>query len=266
MDLAAIRAARKIKATQMASYYTAGETLQQIGDRYGITRERVRQLIKQVGLAGKDGGQAAKSRAVAFLRAAKGRERRDERTQPIYGCGYQELIRLNGGLIKSAHGSPAHRYLFQRKNAQIRGIGWEITFPEWIGLWNESGHWSERGQGRSRYCMARFNDEGPYKLGNVYITTCADNVRDYQADLKVRGVVCPDGWTRLPEKSHKADGRPRCLGSRAGSAPGRGWTIHKRSKARPYQVVLGKKYIGCFATQAEAESAYQQARIARYGG
>lgn len=47
--------------------------------------------------------------------------------------------------------------------------------------------------------MARKMDTGPYSEGNVYITTCDDNVRDYQARLKIDGVIAQDGYARLPE-------------------------------------------------------------------
>lgn len=121
----------------------------------------------------------------------------------------------------------------------------------------------QRGLGRERYCMARFGDVGPYSTGNVYITSCADNVRDYQAELKERGVLCADGYFRLPEKSHKCDGRPRPT---SGSGPGRGWTFRaNRSTKNPYQVVCGKEYIGCFPTQEAAEAAYRAAHEAKYG-
>jgi transposase len=44
---------------QMAEYYKRGWTLERIGQKYGITRERVRQIVKKQGLTWKDGGQRA---------------------------------------------------------------------------------------------------------------------------------------------------------------------------------------------------------------
>lgn len=41
---------------EMTILYKEGKTLQEIGDLYGITRERVRQLLKRHGITGSDGG------------------------------------------------------------------------------------------------------------------------------------------------------------------------------------------------------------------
>lgn len=42
----------------MAEQYKSGETLQQIGDEYGISRERVRQILAKHGVKRSQGGQA----------------------------------------------------------------------------------------------------------------------------------------------------------------------------------------------------------------
>jgi hypothetical protein len=46
---------------------------------------------------------------------------------------------------------------------------------EWWRVWQESGHWHERGNRKHQYCMARINDTGPYAIWNVEIITCAEN-------------------------------------------------------------------------------------------
>lgn len=62
----------RVKA--MVEQFKAGQTLQEIGDRFGVTRERVRQLLKKAGFRRRDGGQYAAAaaraeRAVELLNA-----------------------------------------------------------------------------------------------------------------------------------------------------------------------------------------------------
>lgn len=209
--------------------YTAGETLEQIGSSHGVTRERVRQLLAREGIRRTDGGKSVQGRATKARRAVQLRANADARRLRVFGCDQETFARLNYGIVEStARGSPSRGYLDQKRNANERGIGWEITFPEWVRVWEESGHLHERGRGANGYCMARKGDQGPYQVGNVYITTCRGNGRDYQ---------------------EKRMGRPA-----------QGWHIRKENTRRPYVVSVSQKYVGSFKTEAEARIAYQAAR------
>lgn len=122
----------------------------------------------------------------------------------------------------------------QKAAAKYRGVAWDMTFEEWLQIWESSGKYELRGNQKGCYCMARTGDTGPYKVGNVSIVKQEQNHKD--------------AFLNLPGK---------CGGSpRAGT--GRGWTIGP-VKARPYSVYYKSKYLGCFATQAEAESTYKNA-------
>lgn len=247
--------ARKIPAGSIESIvalYRAGHTLAAIGDLYDVTRERIRQLLWKAGVEPTSGGCAVRSIINKARRDSAARKRMDQRRRAVFGCDLTTFIAITGG--RQAHGRIASLYVRQKENARKRGISWELTLPEWMHVWRDSGHWDERGRGAGSYCMARHGDVGPYSVANVYITTCAENVRHYQAALKVRGVRCADGYLRLPEKAGKADGRPRYQGAVAGA--GRGWTFAKRSKKNPYQVVAVGRYVGCYATEEAARAAY----------
>jgi hypothetical protein len=67
-----------------------------------------------------------------------------------------------------------------RAVAHARGIPFLLTFEEWCSLWEESGHWCERGRGRGKYEMARVGDRGPYAVGNIRIVTREQNRAEFQ--------------------------------------------------------------------------------------
>lgn len=157
---------------EMVLLFRDGHTLQQIGDKFGITRERVRQCVTRMGLAAECGGQAirsllgARDRAAAKTAATEGRERRIHAKYGITLAEWREI------------GADA-RDAFQRQRyaASRRGIAWSLLLGQWWRIWQESGHWHERGRWLGQYCMARWADEGPYSTGNVYITTCSENLK-----------------------------------------------------------------------------------------
>jgi hypothetical protein len=66
----------------------------------------------------------------------------------------------------------------QKYSANLRNIDFLLTFDEWYNFWLDSGHLHERGRRRNQYCMARFNDTGPYALGNIKIITNFENVSE----------------------------------------------------------------------------------------
>jgi hypothetical protein len=92
--------------------------------------------------------------------------------------------------------------------------------------------------------MARLGDVGPYSPDNVEIVTNRDNFR--QAALKD-----PERCRRNLHLAHVAT-----------TGKGRGWTFVKKNKTNPYQVMVGRRYVGMYATQQEAEAAYAVAAIA----
>jgi len=160
----------KLRAIDMRRRYEDGETLELIGRRYGLTRERVRQILsKRFGSNGKDGGKAEQCRRSR----REFHNKRDARSMKAWGCSYKQYR----SILKHP-GKPTYCFSQQRKNADQRGIGWEMTLWQWWKVWEQSGHWSERGRGRG-YGMCRLNDTGPYAVDNVYIGTCVENIQDY---------------------------------------------------------------------------------------
>ena len=204
------------RALRMMEMYRAGLTLEQIGQRYDLTRERVRQIIRKYGCAPEEGGVAGRAHNKRVQRRA-GRESAYYRK---YGCSVSEYQQ-----IKAAGGTMAFSY--QRRAAHMRGIKWGLMLKQWWDLWQQSGHWSERGRGAAKYCMARVRDRGDYEVGNVYITTARENGQEYQKSRDRTSVrLYPVGVTNL--------------------YPGTG---------RPFLAKIGKKWVGRFATPEEAKAA-----------
>lgn len=165
------------RLSPLVALYRDGYTLEQLGKLYGITRERVRQILaKYACVSGKDGGASIS----AVRRAEKLRTERNARCFKKFGCTYEQYLSLRHmarGHTGVGHGysrTPTGAYRCQRSNARHRRIDWNLTLWQWWTIWKESGHWEERGRGQG-YVMCRVNDEGPYAVGNVFIATAIEN-------------------------------------------------------------------------------------------
>ncbi len=73
--------------------------------------------------------------------------------------------------------TPKRRYIEQKQSARRRNVDFSINFEDWWEIWEQSGHWDNRGRGKGKYVMSRYNDTGPYEKHNVFIQLCEDNAR-----------------------------------------------------------------------------------------
>lgn len=135
------------------------------------------------------------------------------------------------------HSTPLGKFEHQRQRAKVRGIAWELSFEQWWAIWERSGKWALRGRKVGEYVMARHGDAGPYSVANVSIKLASQNNSEAHANGCVpRQKSVPSVWRGQPV---------------------RGWTYREGHK-NPYQVKYRSKYVGCFATQHEAEAAHAQ--------
>lgn len=187
----------------MVRLFVSGSTLQEIGDKFGLTRERVRQIItKHKGVARNSGGAATRAK----LREAKSRANLDAKTLAKKGCTYAQyraLVAMGVGIDREK--GPIGAFCRQRQNAIGRGIKWELRLWDWWQIWQQSGKWADRGRGAG-YCMARINDSGPYAANNVYITTNGQNIRAYQERKQGKSFGAMDGaiFVELAVAGHNA--------------------------------------------------------------
>lgn len=73
---------------------------------------------------------------------------------------------------------PYRKWYMHRRDALRRGIPFLLSFEQWMHIWQESGHWRERGKKKGQYVMARPGDKGAYEEGNVKIILQEDNTRE----------------------------------------------------------------------------------------
>jgi len=155
------------RAEAMKSMYRQGMTLQVIGEKYNVTRERVRQILARAGVDSKCGGKSVQARLKRNA-AERSRVAAQARRAEKWGVPFDLLAELrSNGTIRA--------FEQQRHNSRKRGIVWKLTFGQWFAVWQASGKLHLRGRGKGRYCMSRHRDEGGYELGNVHVQLCTTN-------------------------------------------------------------------------------------------
>jgi hypothetical protein len=171
---------------EMAALYRNGATLQQIGDRYGVTRERVRQILaKHHSIDARHGGQRVTSRRRAISYAA----RRDAKYLVKCGCSFaqhKELLEIGRSLMREGvprGRTPVGAFITQRNNARRCGYSWKLTLWDWWTVWQKSGHWNERGRGHG-YWMARRDKAWPFSVENVFIAKGDDSWSEVPATYR----------------------------------------------------------------------------------
>jgi hypothetical protein len=82
--------------------------------------------------------------------------------------------------------TPLRKYQIHKIHSKQRGIPFELTFEQWMEIWEKSGKFEYRGRGKGKYCMSRINDMGAYAIGNVYI-----NLNEINAHEGTKGRTSP---------------------------------------------------------------------------
>lgn len=161
----------------MVDLYRSGSTFKEIGIAHGLSRERVRQILRyRLGIGAQASGRLARRmRVKAATLAAK-----EARSLAKFGCSrsqYAELIEIGREMMREGASfcrTPTGAWHSQRRSAMMRGIPWQISLWDWWMVWKISGKWGHRGRGRG-YMMCRIGDQGAYSLDNVYIATGSHN-------------------------------------------------------------------------------------------
>ena len=69
------------------------------------------------------------------------------------------------------------KFNIHKNSAKSRGIDFNLTFDQWNNWWLSNGIDKNYATDRTKNspCMCRFNDVGPYELGNIYCDTNSNN-------------------------------------------------------------------------------------------
>jgi len=249
----------------MAAMYKGGKTLAEIGEVYGVTRERVRQILSRyAGVSAVEGGQSVRS----SRKKRSAQSKKDAASLEKYGCTYaqyRDLVRI--GLEskqsneKTNATTPTGAFHSQRQNALRRGIKWKLSLWDWWQVWQESGKWAERGRGRGSYVMCRFGDAGAYEVGSVYIAKFEHNV-SFQPNNPYRKGH-PDHEKAVASLRKRAQSRGRKRRASKYDLP-LGVTFHKNRYIAQISILGKNKYIGSFDTAELAHTAYLAAASEAY--
>lgn len=102
---------------------------------------------------------------------------------------------------KEQRKSPRGRYRKQKEHSVRRGVEFKLSFEEWWKIWEDSGKYFFRGVGKGKYCMCRNKDTGAYEVGNVYIDSTTNNIKDQHIHNKTLKNNLLPGARRLPQRS-----------------------------------------------------------------
>lgn len=166
---------------RMAFPYRNGRTHAEVGAEFGVTRERVRQILKKQGITGADGGAHLRAQV---RHAAKG----PCRSELKYGLPMARIQELRRQGFTRA-------YLQKQKHAAAIAVPFELTLEEFVDLWERSGRWSERGRGASRYGLVMFDPKRGITPENVFVGLNKDagtlaRLRAEPHDPEMRGIHC----------------------------------------------------------------------------
>lgn len=93
------------------------------------------------------------------------------------------------------------KYQKHRALAKYRNIDFNFTYEQWFDWWMSHGvdkRLDIKWPGKDRPCMARYGDQGPYDINNVYFARNSDNARDShtngRAKYRVNHSIHPHRW------------------------------------------------------------------------
>lgn len=160
--------------------FKKGTTITRLAIRFGVSRQRIQQIISDNGLTRHDGGYSV-------IKQTKDQIKKIEKKRQIF---IKESI-LGMPMEKYKHllkyrPRPYYVYLRQRLNALQRGIEWSLSFGQWWMFWEDSGQWENHGRGFNKFVLTRKNYKKGFHLDNVEIAVFSEYLRNPTIDRTKR--------------------------------------------------------------------------------
>lgn len=188
---------------QAASMFRQGLTLAKIGQQFGVTRERIRQILAKQGIRAVEGGCSIRTQE----KRARKSDDAEARSQLKYGLSKAQVAEYRKqGLVFA--------YRNQCRSASSRGIEFSLSFKQWILIWEASGKLDLRGRGIGKYVMSRIRDDGGYEIGNVHIQLATQNSREAVQKWRGKTKVNRGVFHSYPglERGYRADANGKTIG------------------------------------------------------
>jgi len=174
----------KERAAVIAEKYKT-QTLQQIASEEGVSRERIRQILKSIGINKTAGWRYRLSASKSAVQDAAAVKRREERCQKLYGCDWNTYCQISGdtrlyGKQSGRSGRGLIGAFWQHyQNARRIDVPWTITLPQYAEIVGDN--LSEIGRGKLN--LGRKDKNGPFSRENCELVQHSENSRRtrYQA-------------------------------------------------------------------------------------
>jgi len=98
------------------------------------------------------------------------RQPSDEYCQATYGMTQSQYLKVKYLVNrKDARSTLVKIYSEARYRYQKNGVGWALTFPQWLKIWKKSGHIRRMGGLTGQYLLKMIDAKKGFKPGNVHI-------------------------------------------------------------------------------------------------
>ena len=155
----------------LARLYRAGKTLSEIGTQHNLTRERVRQRLKRVGISKHEGGASIKKKSLDVIRAVARKEQTERTSMRQWNLSVDDMAKVRASLTKSEALKLCAQYKQILFNAHRRKIPFLISFSDYVTLMKP--HVTEYGRGG--VVLHRIDPDIGYENRNVVVLTHSES-------------------------------------------------------------------------------------------